>query len=755
MIDSKLVAFFQEGLTQGLSKESLVGMLKEKGWRQDDIQEAYLMVTEQQPPGNKLAEMEARLAKLEERVFGAVEVPVPVAAPAPPVKVEAEDETSPPSPKIKEEKDWESMLGGNWMVKIGVTALVLGVGFFLKLAFDNEWIDETGRIALGVVGGLILLGLGEFWRKKYAVYAQILTGGGIAILYFTVYAAHAFYGLIGVSVGFGAMALVTIAAGVLALRSNTSTVAVLGVLGGFFTPFMFVKSIDELTLMIYVFVLDLGVLALSTVRNWRPLTLLSLVGSILLFAYWYGQFYEVGKFEMAESFITTIFLIFAFATVLWHFIWNKRAEGADLVLITLNAAVYFGVSYVLIQKVHADWLGLFTFSLAAFYGVLAYIAFVRSRSDGRIALFLGGISLLFLTIGIPIQLDKNWITIAWSAEAITLVGLGFLIASRSLRVAGLVAFALAGVRLLTVDMGLIRGQDFTPFWNDRFFTAAIVIGTVLLASFFYRLWHSKLSKDEHWLFAGLLLVGGFFTAIEMGVQLEHHWITIAWAVEGLILVLLGFGLRAYVVRGAGIIMFLLVAIRLLLFDTKLPRTEEFTLFWNDRFLAFLVSIAVIYIAVFLYRLYHDRAHDSEKGILAVLLLSANFLTLWILSSEAVSYFDGQIRALRAGAGGSLAITGLEQAKNFSLSAIWAVYSVLLVVVGIFKRVRVLRIAGLVLFWITILKVFLIDVFGIGGIYRVASLMSLGVILVVTGYLYHRFQDRIKEFLATEEEEEGE
>ena len=78
------------------------------------------------------------------------------------------------------------VLGGNWLARVGVLALIVGTAFFLKLAFDNNWIGETERILLGIVGGLALVGAGEYWRRRYPVYSQALVGGGVAILYLTV-----------------------------------------------------------------------------------------------------------------------------------------------------------------------------------------------------------------------------------------------------------------------------------------------------------------------------------------------------------------------------------------------------------------------------------------------------------------------------------------------------------------------------------------------------------------------------------------
>ncbi|MCH7604833.1 DUF2339 domain-containing protein [Patescibacteria group bacterium] len=404
---------------------------------------------------------------------------------------------------------------------------------------------------------------------------------------------------------------------------------------------------DEATLIIYTLILDIGILALSTIRNWRPLNLIGLVGSFALFASWYQIYYTAERLWLAEGFLTALFLIFVLATVAWHFVWNKRAETADLILMTLNAAGYFGISYLLLYKLYGDWMGFFAFALSGFYALLAYAGLIRANRDFHLTLFLGGISLVFLTIAMPIQLDGNWITIAW-------------------------------------------------------------------------------------------------------------------AVEGGVLVLLGFLLRSFALRAGGLVVLLFGIIRLFMFDTGISRSSEFILFFNERFFTFLMVIVMVLLSAYFYKIWKAQVEERERNMLSTLLLAGNFLILWILSAEAISYFDEKIQVLRAAANvpGDIlnqpgkfdytAVRNLEHAKNFSLSAIWAIYSILLIVLGIFKRVRVLRLAGLALFWIVILKVFIVDVFGIGGIFRVASLMSLGVILLVTGYLYQRYSARIKEFLGEEQ-----
>ena len=94
-----------------------------------------------------------------------------------------------PVTKPRNRYDLEARIGGNWFNRIGVLAIFLGVAFFLKYAVDKEWIGPKGRVAIGVTIGIGFLIVGERLRQRYASYAYGLTGGGIAILYASIWFA--------------------------------------------------------------------------------------------------------------------------------------------------------------------------------------------------------------------------------------------------------------------------------------------------------------------------------------------------------------------------------------------------------------------------------------------------------------------------------------------------------------------------------------------------------------------------------------
>ena len=127
---------------------------------------------------------------------------------------------------------------GKILGRIGIGALVLGIAFFLKYAFDNNWIGYTGRVLIGVLIGITLISIGQYIRKKYEVFSEFMFGGGITILYLSFYAAHSFYNLID-SLNTGIlMVLVTALTFVLSFINKNNKLAVLAVIGGFLTPFI-------------------------------------------------------------------------------------------------------------------------------------------------------------------------------------------------------------------------------------------------------------------------------------------------------------------------------------------------------------------------------------------------------------------------------------------------------------------------------------------------------------------------------------
>ena len=643
--------------------------------------------------------------------------------------------------------DWEWLLGGNWLARIGIVAVIIGVGFFLKLAFDNNWIGETGRVALGLALGIALLGGGEFWQKKYPLWAQAVTGGGIAILYLSIFAAFSLYDLVPALADLGFSFLVTLTAAGLALRYESRAIAVLGILGGFATPLLLADKLpSQWALLAYVVVLDLGVLALATFRNWRWFTLLGLIGSLFLFGFWNEELNP--SLLLAEVGITAIFLIFVGATTLFHLIWRRPPGPLDQSLMVLNASAYFGISYLLMFEELRLWMGGFTLLLSVFYGLLGYGILMRHREQVHLSLFAVGIALVFLTIAVPVQLGGPWISVAWAVEAVVLIWLSFNLGMRQLRWFGMAVFLAFATWLLVVDTPEAIWSQRDSFFNPAIISYAFAVVATYLAA--YLVWRNreKLLEWESWLFSGFLVAGNLFLTLAVPVQASGVWIPIVWALEGVALMYLSFRLGLAELRWFSAGVFALTAVRLLAFDTIIfdgiiylsADMESYRPIINLHFLAFAVAIGALYLSA--YALWRWRDQDlfpEERFFLPAFLVAANFLTLWILSVEIIEAIDRRYFF-------DVAPNVAGNIISLSLSVLWAIYAAVLIVLGIVRRDRYVRLAGLGLLAVPVIKLFAYDAFELEQVYRVVAFIGLGALLVIGGFLYQRYSRVIRGFL---------
>lgn len=422
----------------------------------------------------------------------------------------------------------ESKIGGNLLNKIGMAAIILGMAYFLKYAIDNEWIGEAGRVMVGVLTGLGFVAWGEsLQRKGMRGYAVTVLGGGVAILYFSIFAAFSFYRLLDQTPALLLMVLITAATVVMSVRYDSKTIAIFATVGGFLTPALLSTGKDNQTgLFTYILFLDLGVLALAYFRNWRVLNLLAFCFTQAIFAGWSINFYSVVKLWQTEFWLTVFFLLFAVMSFLYNITHQHKTTFRDLSLIALNGACYFLWTYALLESRYSHYLGFYAVLMAAAYVGLGSVAYRRAQQDAYLFLVFLGLGLTCLTVAIPIQLKQNWITIGWSVEAAVLTWVGFHLHSSKTRWAALSIAALVAYRLLFLDSAFnaALADDFTFLFNRRGVAFAAGIAALFAMAYLYSQTREKLQDMERWL-AGALFIGGnllvlFFLTTEISGSFE-------------------------------------------------------------------------------------------------------------------------------------------------------------------------------------------------------------------------------------------
>ncbi len=222
------------------------------------------------------------------------------------------------------------------------------------------------------------------------------------------------------------------------------------------------------------------------------------------------------------------------------------------------------------------------------------------------------------------------------------------------------------------------------------------------------------------LYAGLALT---FATLAIPIRLEGRWITLAWAIEGAVLTWSGFRIRLWLLRAAGLILFGIVAFRLLV----LPIPAD-TFLLNARFLTWLVCAGCFAAAAYIARQERAQSEAREHALYAAVAVVANLLLLWTLSQEVWEVF-GRMRAPLEMAP--------RQAQRMMLLLLWALYATTLILLGVKRESALLRWQALVVFGLTVAKVFTYDLSYLSRGYRILSFLVLGVVLLVASFLYTR------------------
>jgi uncharacterized membrane protein len=400
----------------------------------------------------------------------------------------------------------ESRIGSHWLNRIGIAAVLIGVSYFLKFAFDNNWIGPAGRVTIGLLAGIAVVLWSERFRSRgYTIFSYSLKAVCIGVLYLSLWAAFHVYSLIPSGVAFLAMLIVTAATATLAITQDAQILALFALTGGFATPALLSTGENkELQLFSYVVLLDLATLALLAIKPWRRLLWLSYLGTLLLYVGWYSTFYDRTQLRLTLGFATLFLAIFAIAPLV-----SRQPENAATVaggtpalresslaakltfqLVFFNAGVYFLQLYAMYEAVNRNAVAWFALALAAVYiflGRQMRLQYPDPAAAKTLQLLHLALAIGFITVAIPIRLDAHWITIGWLVEAVVLFWVGDRIHSDFLSAFAIGAVVLGVARLLFFD----NFHSTTLIFNARMATHAVAIAALAIMA-----WQGFKRHDE-------------------------------------------------------------------------------------------------------------------------------------------------------------------------------------------------------------------------------------------------------------------
>lgn len=531
---------------------------------------------------------------------------------------------APPRPSFKDRLksilDLEEVLGTNWMLKLGVILLVLGVALLgiLKLGQVGPW----GKVlaSYGIAVALLVGGIYLEKRERYNLIGRVSIGGGWALFFFSTYAMHhvaAMQVILAQPLDLALMLVVALAMTVHTLRYRSQLVTGFAFLLGYSTVALAQDTVYALSAGI---VLGIGLVTIVLRTNWFELEVFGILSAYLNHLYWlYRLFVGNGlrggifpEYRASLGLLLFYWLIFRFSYVS-RGIRSHAEERVSTIAAILNPLLLLAAMKYQSAQPQLAWIALLAIGGLEFS--IANFPWVRRRREAFIVLSVIGTALM--AAAVPMHYTDNAV-ILWLAGAQAFLISGTLLREVVFRRLGLVLGLLVALRLVIFH--------FPPLLNFRESSDALALVPGILfgvcALVFYLNLAGALTRWREFFPDGwdrqLLLwqsyAGGFAAAASIWALLRGDWTAVGFAGLMVVLALLSHKLHTthqrvqFVLAGA----LLLVRILSVNLHVESPAGAHLAL----RIVTLPLLAAAFYVTAKLAALGEDEIGRMLRGILA-------------------------------------------------------------------------------------------------------------------------------------------
>lgn len=616
----------------------------------------------------------------------------------------------------------EELVGGRLLAVVGGAAIVLGAIFFFSLAVERGWIGETARVLMAAAASTGLLALGVWLQETrgHAQAALAAVGAAVAALYLTLAAATVLYELIPLALALPLVLVVGATATALALRWDSRTLAGLGILGSLVAPGV-ADALDGYGMAFLVIALAAAAGVLVW-RRWDWLAVASFAVAMPQVAVW-----TLGDPRPLElvPFLSAITLL-TIACALGYELRSRAAQPRPsmVLLVSANALVAGALGYYALPHGEGDFSGgawLIGVAIAHAAGALFLL-----RPRRAVAFVLLGIALTAADVAFGVLVDGAALPIGWALAALALAAL-----ARRLRAArDELELALGGQLVLAIAH--VLAYDAHPNSLESGGASGVAVSTVaaVAVAAFGCARLARPEPDERRMALDAVSLAGL--AYATALALDGTPVVLAFAGQAILLAELCARRREPVAAFGALALALLAAGHVLAFEAPPVALQDGV---DDLGAAALALAAVAGAAARL----GPALEIARPGARHLPMLAAGGALVYLGSVAIVDSFQP---------GGGAIATGLEleerQQGQLLLSVFWSICGAATVAAGLVRRDLILRLAGFALLGIAAVKVAVVDLSQLDSVYRVLSLIALGLLLLLAAYAYQRFRPREEE-----------
>lgn len=541
----------------------------------------------------------------------------------------------------------------DWLMKLGALLLLLALGWFVSYTFLNNWIGPVGRISLGVIFGIIVLAIGHWQMPKYSVPGQTLVAVGGVMILISLFTARTIYDFFTPVSALAMMSLVIIVMAIISVVRNTRSVAIIALLGGAIAPLLIGSpDTNQFLLISYISILNLGALVVSIIRNWKFLIIISLVITGLH-----------GFIFVEPEIIFHLIYIFIFIFTVLGISIIKKWQGLSLissVVVAIYSISFLELHNLFLKSNYSEliiWLfmGLF-FALFFIFSLVSILHYQKTSTKVAIS--------EFITIGLTSLIFILWV------------------------------------------------YKFVPAsWQST----VLVIVTILMAGAAFVISKIKATSVPIYIYAAIAVV---FLGVATVFELDGEWVTVAFSLEALVLVLLSFFIFKNPNTTEKISFLHLLPIFLSFQSMAIDRWDVPNLFHKDFFAILIVILSLWSTEVFLKSISTEKEKMSSRLFYYTVALFLSFVLIGLFNYNAF------------------------ESENIFRGVTLVIYSLIgvsLILYSNLKKQKFYLILGNIILGGVVLRLLFVEVWTMSLSGRIGTFVSIGILLILTAF----FQKRLK------------